>query len=446
MDEKELGATPEQPEDPFGGDPAVASEQPVQAEEPVQPEESVRTEGEPSEPVTESAQPEEAAKSQPKWIKTVEFVSLICIVAAGLLSALFMCLMSVQLMNVDLMLKDVAENINEAADVLVKLDGNFTGAGAYVSSMFYYIYVMFGMLTGIVAGIVCAVLLIIKIVRQFAMKKPTSLEKTAITSCLFFFAVSAIVLSLAMRYSKSLGVEMTTEYGGATLAGLIICGIMFAAYFICKVGVNYKSYLSDKTKILNGCFNLAWAIIAVIVLCVLTCAPVYLTASVPTVIGSVKVNVGMGFNNVFSDAIGEIVNYGKASDIPDDVALTLTTLFAWGAVGMLIQIWFIFQTGKSLHGAMRGTVEGDKAVKLGSQIWRVVFAVLYLIVTIIVAKEYAKVAGDSFAQGSGGLEAAFKPVYTAPIVILVFSVIGLVIAIVNKFIVKEKAENSVSGI
>lgn len=434
MDEMELDEAPEKrSDDPFGGDSSVTAEQPAQAE-------TAEKELPEAEEVAQPAQAEgeAVAEEKPKWIKIVELVSLICITAAGLLSALFMCLMSVELLNVNIMLKDVAQNINDTVDVLEVLDGNYTDAGEIVTAMFSNVYILLGMLTGIVAGIVCAILLIVKIVRQFAMKKPTTLEKTAITSCLFFFAISVMVLSLAMAYTKMLSVEMGTKYGGATLAGLIICGILFATYFICKVAANYKSYLGNKTKLINGCFNLVWTIVAVVVLAVLAYAPVYLNSNV----SGIKISVGMGFNQIFSDAIGSLVDYGPDAKIPEDVAKTLTTLFSWGAVGMILQIWFIFQTGKSLHGAMRGTVEGDKAVKLGSQIWRVVFAVLYLVVTIVVAKEYANFAADEFAEGSGGLEAVFKPSYAAPIVILVFSVIGLVIAIVNKFVVKEKIESN----
>lgn len=425
----DAAVTAEKPEDPFGGDEAVAAEQPAPAQ---------AEQVEQAEPVTAEAQPqpaaEAAAEEKPKWIKIVELVSVICITAAGFIAALFMCLISISAMNVNLMLKDVAENINNAVDAL---DGatSFEGLGTYVTAMFTNAYLLLGMVTGIVAGLVCGIILIVKVVKKFALKKPTTLEKTAITSCLFFFAVSVMVLNLAMVYSKFLGVEMGTKYGGATLAGLILCGILFAAYFICKVAVNYKSYLGDKTKLINGCMNLGWTVVAVVVLAVLSCAPVYLTSSV----SGIKINIGMGFNQIFSEAIGRMLDYGTADKIPQAVAESLATQYVWGAVGMVIQIWFIFQTGKSLHGAMRGTVEGDKTVKLGSQIWRVVFAVLYLIVTIIIAKEYAVTAADDFAYGSGGMEAVFNPSYAAPIVILIFSVIGLVLAIVNKILVKEQA-------
>lgn len=430
----ELDGTPvQQPDDPFKGDASVTAEQPVQTEQPAQTEQVVQ-----EEPVTAEAQPqpqpqpqpasEAAVAEKPKWIKIVDLVAIICISAAGLLAALFMCLMSVSYADTNIMLRDVAKNITEAADLIEVAGGELEGMGVAVTEMFSNAYVLLGMVTGIVAGIVLGIILIVKIIKKFALKKPTALEKTAITSCLFFFAISVMVLGLANSYSKVASVVVATEYGGATLAGLILCGILFAAYFICKIVANYKSYLGDKTKLINGCLNLGWAIVAMIVLAVLSCVPVLVNGTFDYGMGmSFKMSTGAGFNNIFSSAIGEMVNYGK--EIPEEVAESLSTQYSWGAIGMVIQIWFIFQTGKSLHGAMRGTIAADKAVKLGSQIWRTVFAVLYLIACVVLAQDLI----DNDFEGG-------KAVLAAPIVILVFSIVGLVIAIVNKILVKEKTE------
>lgn len=425
MDEMDLEETPaQQPDDPFKGDAAVSGEA-IQTEQPAS-EQPATAE---VQPVTAEAQPqpqpaaEAVAEEKPKWQKIVGLVALICITVAGFLSALFMCLLSVSIADVNVMLKDVADNINEAAEAIGNTS-SFAGLGPIITTMFTNAYILLGMVTGIVAGIVLGIILIVKVIKQFAVKKPTTLEKTAITSCLFFFATSVIVLSLANTYMKIASAKMKTEYGTATLAGLIIIGILFGVYFIAKIATNYKSYLGNKTKLINGCMNLAWAVIAMVVLAVLSCAPVVLTVSE----GGVKATVGMGFNHIFSGALGDVVNYGEAK-IPEEVAKSLVTQYGWGAIGMVIQIWFIFMCGKSLHGAMRGTVAADKAVKLGSQIWRLVFAVIYLIVCIVLTKDFI----DNEMPG-------YKMSLAAPIVILVFSVIGLVLAIVNKVLVKEKAE------
>ncbi|MDE7257105.1 MAG: hypothetical protein K2N50_04020, partial [Clostridia bacterium] len=215
--------------------------------------------------------------------------------------------------------------------------------------------------------------------------------------------------------------KICIEYGDATLAGLIICGILFAAYFIGKIAVNYKSYLGDRTKLINGCFNLGWAVVAMLVLAMLSCAPVCAVAAQ----GGVKYTVSTGFNQICSDVMGEIVGYGDK--IPDEAAATLAKQFVFSGLGMILQIWFIFQSGKSLHGAMRGTVSADKTVKLGTQIWRVVFAVLYLIICIVLTKE--QINGNTAMHIS----------VAAPVAILVFAIIGLVLAIVNKILIKEQA-------
>ncbi|MDE6690360.1 MAG: hypothetical protein K2K04_00160 [Clostridia bacterium] len=276
---------------------------------------------------------------------------------------------------------------------------------------------------GIITGLICGIILIIKVIQQFALKKKTTMEKTAITSCLFFFSISVLVLSLAMSQRAFGSIKVKTEYGGATLAGLIICGILFAVYFVGKIVVNYKTYLGDKSKLINGCMNLAWALIAMLVLALLSCAPVVVTATE----SGIKATEGMGFNRIFSTAFGEMLNYAENANIPDDVATSLSTRYGIGAWGMFIQIWFIFQTGKSLHGAMRGTVAADKNIKLGSQIWRVVFAVLYLIICGVLSNDFIENGYEGFTAALG-----------APVVILIFSIIGLVLAIVNKFVVKEK--------
>ena len=289
--------------------------------------------------------------------------------------------------------------------------------------MFSNVYILMGMLTGIVAGLICGIMLIIKVIKQFALKKKTTMEKTAITSCLFFFAISVMVLSLANSYANTPLYDTAVGYGDATLAGLIICGILFAVYFIGKIAVNYKSYLGDKTKLINGCMNLAWAVIAMLVLAVLSCVPVVVTATE----SGYKLTYGFGFNRIFSTALGSMVNYGENVEIPEKIAESLTTQFGMGALGMIIQIWFIFMCGKSLHGAMRGTVAADKNVKLGSQIWRLVFSVIYLSICVSLTNEQIDY------QYTG-----FNAALAAPVVILVFSIIGLALAIVNKFLVKEK--------
>lgn len=426
MDEMDLEGTPaQQPDDPFKGDTAVTAEQPVQTEQTAQ-----------AEPVTAEAQPQTQAQPQdqpaaeavteerPKWMKIVELVSVICIAAAGLLAALFMCLSSVKIMDMNYMLSDISDNISTAADRIAESGGDFTGLGSYVTTMFSNAYILLGMLTGIIAGLICGIMLVIKVIQQFALKKKTTMEKTAITSCLFFFAISVMVLSLANSYAKTPLYNTAAGYGDATLAGLIICGILFAAYFIGKIAVNYKTYLSDKTKLINGCMNLAWAVIAMLVLALLSCAPVVVTATE----SGYKATFGFGFNRIFTSAMGSVLNYGE-TEIPDKIATALLTQFGWGALGMIIQIWFIFMCGKSLHGAMRGTVAANQKVKLGSQIWRLVFSVIYLLICVLLANAEIDYQYEGFNSS-----------LAAPVVILIFSIIGLVIAIVNKFLVKEKAD------
>ena len=118
MDEMDLEGTPaQQPEDPFKGDAAVTAEQPVQTEQTAQAE-PVTDEAQPREQAQPQAQPaaEAVAEEKPKWMKIVELVSVICIAAAGLLAALFMCLASVKIMDVNYTLGDISENINKAVD------------------------------------------------------------------------------------------------------------------------------------------------------------------------------------------------------------------------------------------------------------------------------------------------------------------------------------------
>ena len=437
MDDMELDGTPsKQPEDPFKGDAKVTAEKPqdpfdgdeaVAAEQPA-PAQAEQVEQ--AEPVTAEAQPqpaaEAAAEEKPKWQKIVGKVSIILIAVAGLLSALFMCLLSYQVVGVglmggkvtqSLMLTDVTKDIQDLAKAMEALgsDASMSQLAGIMGSVLFDAYIMMAMVMGIITGIICGIMLIVKAIKQFAMKKETTLEKTAITSCLFFFADAAILLCMAMRYFKE-GSEVmgTNQYGAATLAGLIICGILFAAYFIGKIAANYQQYFSDKTKLINGCMNLAWAVIAMLVLALLTCAPVMATAG--------GESAGYGFSYVFSSAFAEVLRNAEntSADLSSEAAQ-----YMYAAVGMVLQIWFIFQTGKSLHGAMRGTVSADKAVKLGSQIWRLVFSVIYLTICAALSKEY-------FSEGA-------TISLAAPIVILIFSVIGLVLAIVNKILVKEQA-------
>lgn len=73
----------------------------------------------------------------------------------------------------------------------------------------------------------------------------------------------------------------------------------------------------------------------------------------------------------------------------------------------------------------------NQKVKLGSQIWRLVFSVIYLLICVLLANS------EIDYQYKG-----FNSSLAAPVVILIFSIIGLVLAIVNNFLVKEKANRS----
>lgn len=401
MDEIDLNETSvQQPEDPIKGDGAVA-EQTVQAA---------------------------AVEEKPKWQKIVGTVSVVLVAVTGLLAALFLCLMSLKgvspLGDKTLMLKDVADNINELADQMAELakagegDEIMRMIANIMSGILFNAYILWFMVFGLVTGVVCGVILIIKSVKQFAMKKETTLEKTAITTTLFLFAVSVIVLSMGTSMTKVDGYKYGNVYGPATLAGLIICGLLFAAYFICKIVSNYQFYTNDKKTLINGCFNLGWAVVAFIVLALLSCAPVVLLGNG----GSLE----YGFNYVFSDSFAQVLK--KVESASDEALVSIAKRYMFSAVGMVVQIWLVFQSGKSLHGAMRGTVAADKTVKLGSQIWRLLLSVLYLIMCVVVSKECATDYND------------LKVSLAAPVVILVFAIIGLVLAIVNKALVKDKVE------
>ena len=430
MDDMELDGTPaQQPEDPFKGDSSVTAEQPAQAE---QPQQTVY-----EEPVTAEAQPqpqpaaEAVAEEKPKWQVIIGKVAPILIAVTGILASLFMCLLSFQYVGYSMfgnkttqsyMLTDVTNSIRDLAESITRYvemngsDASPVPVATETGGLLFLLTVMFAMIMGIITGIICGIMLIVKAIQQFAFKKKTTLEKTAITSCLFFFAEAAIVLSLSINYLKDgTDVSGTNQYGAATLAGLIICGILFAAYFVGKIAANYKMYLGDKTKLINGCMNLAWAVIAMLALALLTCAPVMAVKS--------GQSAGYGFNDVFRKAFTAIL---EVSDDPNADVSAESMLFLGSTAGIIVQIWFIFMCGKSLHGAMRGTIAADKAVKLGPQIWRLVFAVIYLIICASTSKTL-------FASG-------LTIMVAAPVVILIFSIAGLVLAIVNKGLVKEKAE------
>lgn len=411
-------------------------EQPVQPEEPAKAEATTVEQPVQAAPVAQESQAA-ATEEKPKWVKIVELVSIICIAAAGLLSALFMCMLSYKEVVYDFlgdatsksyMFTDVVKSLKDAVAGLAEDFTNAAESGAgeglfgsavevmeqLLSSLFLMVFMIMGMVTGIVLGI----MLIVKTIK-FALKKETALEKTAITSCLFFFSTAIIVLNMAMVYAKYEGeVEGINQYGAATLAGLIIVGILFAVYFVGKTVANHKMYLGDKTKLINGCFNLGWAVVAMLVLALLSCAPVMASAD-----GGVY---GYGFNKVFSTACGNFLK--NADNISEEALKSFSNQLGYSMIGMFIFVWFAFQSGKSLHGAMRGVASGEKAVKLGSQIWRLIFAVLYLIICVVLAKEVFPA------------ESEMKVSIAVPVVILVFSVIGLVLAIVNKVLVKEKAE------
>lgn len=412
MDDMELDETPaQQSEDPFKGDPAVAVEQPAQAEALAE------------QPATENVQPEAVAEEKPKWQKIVGTVSTILIAVTGVLAALFLCLMSLKavapMADKTLMLKDIANNITDYSKALTEAgeSASMEILADIMSGILYNAYILWAMVFGLVTGIVCGIILIVKSIKQFAMKKETTLEKTAITTVLFLFAVSVFTLSMGADMTKVGGLKAGVVYGPATMAGLIICGILFAGYFICKIIANYQIYKNDKVKLINGCFNLGWALVAMLVLALLSCAPVILTTN--------GASIEKGFSAVFSESFAQILK--KADTATDEALQSLAKQYMFSAVGMVIQIWLIFQSGKSLHGAMRGTASGEKTVKLGSQIWRLVLSVLYLIMCVVVAKELA-------------VDSELKVSLAVPVVILVFSVIGLVLAIVNKCMVKEKAD------
>ncbi|MCM1439088.1 MAG: DUF6040 family protein [Roseburia sp.] len=365
-------------------------------------------------------QPEESLKKEkPKWIKITETVTPILIAVTGLLASLFMCLLSIKSFGQNLMISDVVNNLNSVVDRLEAAGDSFLGMNAEVAQMFVNIYVFFAMLGGIIAGCIFAILLIVQLTKKYVFKREANVEKTSVSAVLFFFAFAVILLSMAISGTKIGSTKICIEYGDATLAGLIICGIFFAVYFIAKIAVNYESYLADRAKLFNACFNLGWVVIALIVFALLSCAPVCATSTY----GGIKTTVSTGFNQICSDVMGDIVGYGD--DLPQSVLDTLAKQFIFSGLGIILQIWFIFQSGKSLHAAMRGTLSAENTVKLGTQVWRLVFAVLYLIISVVLAQEQVKGTGLSISVG-------------APVAVLVFSVLGFAISVANKILLRKK--------
>ncbi len=370
----------------------------------------------------QTGQSEQPVKA--KWQHIIGFAAIIAIAAAGFISAIFMCFLgystTVSSMGfsssesyglVDI--SKVLSNIMDKIQLISENNGSTASLAELMFEMMYNCYILLTIAVAIPFGIVLIIMLIVKSIQRFALKKENSLEKTAITAVLFFISFALLTVAMAKYSVSSEEYTMKTGYGGATTAGLIISGILFGLYIVGKIASSYDKYKADKHTLINGCLNLGCIVIATIVFILLAAAPVCFTGG--------GVTQSFGFNYAFASALSNFMRDAESTQASSSVSLVGYCLF-----GLIIQIWLVFQTGRSLHGAIRGTLNADSSVKIGSQVWRLILSVFYLVFALLVSRKFLD--GD-------GMSASL----VAPIVIVVFAVLGLVLAIVNRSLTGNKS-------
>ncbi|MBD5584034.1 MAG: zinc ribbon domain-containing protein [Clostridia bacterium] len=297
---------------------------------------------------------------------------------------------------------------------------NISTTGATVpQEILLYLPNAFGTLISagaLIANIVFFALTVSSAVKQFAYKREnTNFTKYATGTFLSFALFSMLFLALhaisATSTASSISVNGGITFNKPTLAGLVLSGIGFGGYCCCCIASNISKFKNSKVLV-NGVITLILAIIAIVVLGLVSAPVIQLKYSYSSSYYTQKMECSVGY--FMASAL-------SAFSGTDEY---LIKLVAFEFLGFTSQIIIACLTLKLLVKFIGSVCKGDKPEKLlGSAITNLVFSVVNIACAVLFAQE--------LVENSTSLEGTSLG-YAMPIALLVLNVLVLAGVIVYK--------------
>lgn len=266
----------------------------------------------------------------------------------------------------------------------------------------------------IICNIVFASITSANSVKKYVYKKENvNIVKPALLTYFSFATFASLFLAANSASQTQLGINVGSQFSGATTAGLVLGGIAVAGYFVSRAALRIKEFLKPK-EIINSA-------LAVLV-CVLSVISVGLMASpaVTCVLDESKgYETGLGFLQMITASAG--------TDKTSTVLILCFGLIGFAAWAVMTVLFI-----KTILSSAQSAVSGEKCKALGCAIANVALSGVQLAAAIV--------AGGKFGVNVLDVEKGDVR-YGIPIALTVLSVLVLGAVIALKVFASVKVRN-----
>lgn len=396
------------------------------------------------EDVAATAQPEAAVKEKPSGInidKVLSYSATVAALTTAVFSLIFVFFIGV-VATYTYSGMSASEQI-EKANIFYYFGKAYKNVGKTLDSFteFYqdgysdffestrYLLVIFGTIIYAITVItVCvfSVLSIVRCVKTISGKETKSGDRLAVAAFISLVAGAVLLLALTnynVHYENGYNTEISNvKFNKATYAGISLGAISAIVCVCCTVARHGKKLLSLNT-ILK--FALSVLGLALIIVVLTFCSrPVYsleteeMSSNDYGYVGIMYLISALGFRCLSFETYAAIINADKVK------ALCI--------IAFILLIVTVILSAVVLVNSVNGATKRKTGAELVVSILLSVFALAFLIFTIITANEFT----DALDYAGRGDKMSFG--YTVPIVVLVMSVLILVVDIVQYKVVKKE--------
>ena len=266
----------------------------------------------------------------------------------------------------------------------------------------------------IILAIVFGSLTISAAVKKFAYKKENvNFYKPAVLTYLSFAMCATAFLAMHAMSASSSGTAVSAEFSGATLAGLVVGGIMFGGFTLCRIAVRFADIIVKKENCATIIISVVATVLSVVVVAVL---------AMPSI-------------NIFYNGNSASAGYIEFMELLRGWK-NVNTAIACSAVGFALQITMIALTFKMLFSFTWYATAGQSGAILGAAIANLVLSGANIAMAYVSANAFVDVA---YEQSSYSYTCSFG----APVALTVVSAVLLVAVILFKIYRDKTANNAI---
>lgn len=330
---------------------------------------------------------EEKTVCTPKWKKAVEITQLSLAGFAALVGFVFTFCIGLTVsagVKGDLFIYDYFGKVYENLDRIIVI--NNIGD---TQSFALYMPFVFGTLVAI-AALICnfvfTIMTVVALVRQYAYKREgVCFVKPALRTFISYSVFATVFYALNAEKVHSVGgIDSSIYFNGATLAALILGGVAFGGYFVCRAVLRLNDF-TDKKEIISSSVALGTGAVGVVTAILLSMAVCrFSTAEESYSLGFMPMIYNAGFNLSDSTNCGGVMCFGIPS-FAVQIALLVLTVCVIAEVAVRV-----------------GTGSGFGKKPLGMAIAAAVLTVLYFLGAFAAANMLnAEVSADSVSRSYG---------------------------------------------